>query len=46
MDKVVELASFEKETQVTDMKACWVNGEHKHIFLVQVLTELWKAITS
>ncbi len=32
MDLVVELASFEKETQIKDMKACWVNGEHNHLF--------------
>jgi hypothetical protein len=46
MDLVVELVSFEKETQGKDMKVCWVDGDHNHFVLVQALTELWKAITS
>jgi hypothetical protein len=46
MDLVIELASFEKERRVKDMRACWVNGENNHLVLVQVLTEMWKAITS
>ncbi len=27
MDLVDKLTNFEKEPQVKDMKACWVNGE-------------------
>lgn len=34
MDLVDELTNFEKETQLKDMKVCWVNGKHNHFVLV------------